>query len=33
MVCVESGNVAENKITLKPGRTQVLEVMVNSVGF
>jgi D-hexose-6-phosphate mutarotase len=30
MVCVESGNVAKNKITLPPGRSSVLQVKLSS---
>ncbi len=30
MVCVESGNVAENKITLAPGKTSALRVVLGS---
>jgi glucose-6-phosphate 1-epimerase len=30
MVCVESGNVGGNKISLPPGRTQTLEVVISS---
>jgi D-hexose-6-phosphate mutarotase len=30
MVCVESGNVAKNKVTLLPGRTSVLKVAISS---
>jgi D-hexose-6-phosphate mutarotase len=30
MVCVESGNVSQNKITLAPGATTVLKVVLSS---
>jgi hypothetical protein len=30
MVCVESGNVAENKITLAPGKSASLKVVLSS---
>jgi D-hexose-6-phosphate mutarotase len=30
MVCVESGNVASNKVTLPPGRTASLKVVLSS---
>jgi len=30
MVCVESGNVAENKITLAPGNTKSMSVKLSS---
>jgi D-hexose-6-phosphate mutarotase len=30
MICVESGNVAENKITLPPGGTSRLKVKLSS---
>lgn len=30
MICVESGNVSENKPTLAPGRTSVLKVVISS---
>jgi glucose-6-phosphate 1-epimerase len=33
MVCVESGNVADNRITLKPGRTQILTTVLTSLPF
>jgi glucose-6-phosphate 1-epimerase len=30
MVCVESGNVGQNKITLAPGKSAVLKVILSS---
>jgi D-hexose-6-phosphate mutarotase len=30
MVCVESGNVKQNKILLPPGKTTALKVVVSS---
>jgi D-hexose-6-phosphate mutarotase len=30
MVCVEAGNVAQNKITLAPGRSASLKVVLSS---
>jgi glucose-6-phosphate 1-epimerase len=33
MVCVESGNVADNQITLKPGRSQTLTAVLTSLPF
>jgi D-hexose-6-phosphate mutarotase len=30
MVCVESGNVSENRITLTPGRTEATKVVLSS---
>jgi D-hexose-6-phosphate mutarotase len=30
MLCVESGNVAKNKITLPPGKSTVLSVTISS---
>ena len=30
MVCVESGNVAKNRISLPPGRTSMLKVILSS---
>ena len=30
MVCVESGNVKQNKITLAPGKTSALKVVLSS---
>jgi len=32
MVCVESGNVKENKISLPPGQSSSLKVVVSSQG-
>ena len=31
MVCVESGNVADNRITLPPARSSVLKVTISAV--
>ena len=33
MVCVESGNVKQNKISLAPGKTAALKVILSSRGF
>ena len=33
MVCVESGNVAKNKITLPPGQSSVLKVTLSSAAL
>jgi glucose-6-phosphate 1-epimerase len=33
MICVESGNVAENRITLRSGRSQTLSVVLSSLPF
>lgn len=33
MVCVESGNVAANRLTLSPGQSSVLKVTVSSAAF
>lgn len=33
MICVESGNVADNRITLKSGRTQILTTVLTSLPF
>ncbi len=33
MVCVESGNVKQNKILLAPGKSSALKVVVSSTGF
>ena len=33
MVCVESGNVADNQPTLKPGKSQILTTIVSSLPF
>jgi glucose-6-phosphate 1-epimerase len=33
MVCVESGNVGQNKITLAPGKTSALKVVLHSQTF
>jgi len=30
MVCVESGNVGQNQITLAPGKTSALKVVLHS---
>ena len=30
MLCVESGNVAKNKVTLPPGKSSVLKVVLSS---
>ena len=33
MVCVESGNVKQNKISLAPGKTAALKVVLSSAPF
>jgi D-hexose-6-phosphate mutarotase len=33
MLCVESGNVAQNKITLAPGKSASLKVVLSSHRF
>ncbi|HUR47219.1 MAG TPA: D-hexose-6-phosphate mutarotase [Candidatus Saccharimonadales bacterium] len=33
MVCVESGNVADNQLTLKPGKSQILTAVLSSLPF
>jgi len=33
MVCVESGNVKQNKISLAPGKTTVLKAVLHSQNF
>jgi glucose-6-phosphate 1-epimerase len=33
MVCVESGNVKQNKILLEPGKTSALKVVLNTQSF
>ena len=33
MVCVESGNVTNNKVTLAPGGSSVLKVIISSAGL